>query len=134
MSVINISDDSFDFLEQAIKEYGDGAEDVISEILHGYGAERIDEEIKLVLPESGRTWKGKKAAAKRTNPFTSLDENLAVTVKNKAAYSYLYFPNDGSDTRNHIGGQEFMWRGALAAQGDIIDRCLDQLVVSWWKK
>ena len=134
MGVLNISEDSFAFLEQAIREYGDGAEDVINEILSGFGAEKIDEEIKLILPESGRSWKGKKTAAKRTNPFKSIDENLSVTVKNKAAYAYLYFPDDGSHTRKHAGGQEFMWRGALAAQGDIIDRCLDQLVDSWWKK
>ena len=133
MAELSLQTKELDVMVQAIKDYGDGAEDVINDVLQGYGAERIKEEIQLILPESGRTWKGKRAAAKRVDPFIKVDENLSVTVKSKSAYGYLYFPDDGSSTRKHVGGQEFMWRGALEAQGDIIDKCLDRLVSSWWK-
>lgn len=133
MAVLSLQSQELDFFVQAIKDYGDGAEDVINDVLQGYGAEKIKEEIHLILPESGRTWKGKKAAAKSVDPFIEVGDNLSVTVKSKSAYGYLYFPDDGSSTRKHVGGQEFMWRGALAAQGDIIDKCLDRLVASWWK-
>lgn len=116
-----------DRLVAAIKDYGDGAEKVVNDVFHGFGAERISEEARERINPSGRKWAGKKKGAKDTQPFTSKDGNLSVTVLTKSAYHYLYFPDDGSNTVNHIGQQHFMREGGKAAKNDIIDRCLAQL-------
>lgn len=125
---ISLKAEDFDKLTESIKAYGDGAEDIINGVLHEYGAERIKEEIHKLLPESGRNWKGKKVAAKRTDPFVSEGGNLNVTVSTKSAYGYLYFPDDGTNTRKHVGNKQFMQRGAESATDDIIERCLAELV------
>ena len=52
---------------------------------------------------------------------------LSVTIRTKNAYHYLYFPDDGSTTRRHHGGQEFMKRGAEKKQSKIIDRIMQGL-------
>lgn len=115
-------------LGSSIKAYGEGAEDVINSVLHDFGGTRIKEEIQQLLPESGRNWKGKKAAAKRTDPFITIGSNLSIIVSTKSGYGYLYFPDDGSNTENHIGNQQFMRRGAENATDSIIERCLAELV------
>lgn len=101
--------------------------EAINDVLWNEGAPLIQESIQRLLPESGRTWRGKKPAAKRAAPFTQQNETLAVTVKTKNAYHYLYFPDDGSTTRKHVGNQQFMLRGAEEQQSEIISRCIARL-------
>lgn len=125
--IMTLDAESFEVLADSMKRYGEGAEDVVNGVLHDYGGERIKAGIQRFLPESGRTWKGKKAAAKRTDPFVTLGGNMSVTISTKSGYGYLYFPDDGSSTRKHVGGQNFMGRGADDATSDIIDRCLAEL-------
>lgn len=117
-----------DRLHDAMGEYAGKAGDVVNDILHGEGAELIKDRIMGLLPASGRTWKGKRAAASSTMPFKHEAETLAVTVKSKPAYNYLYFPDDGSNTVRHAGNQQFMKEGGESAAGDIIDLCIAKLV------
>ena len=125
----------FETLERAIKLYQGDAERTVNEVLHNEGGKLIQEEIMRLLPVSGRDWTGKRKAAKYAKPFTQVDGNLAVTVKTVNAYHYLYFPDDGTNTKNHVGykgkPREFMYKGAENQTSKIIDRCIDRLIEKW---
>ena len=118
-------------LIKAAEEFGRGYGRVIDDVLHNEGGKLINDEIMRLLPESGRTWKGKKPSARRSKPFEQKNDPLAVTVRTKSAYHYLYFPDDGTNTKNHKGQQYFMWRGAENKSEEIIDRCIDRLIKKW---
>lgn len=101
---------------------------VINDIIHNEAGEVIRSNINMLLPESGRTWKGKKSPAVKATPFKEdTSEMMAITIKTKGSYNYLYFPDDGSNTKRHAGGQQFMVRGAEASAGKIIELCLGRL-------
>ena len=121
---------SFDEVVQAALNFGDGALSVINDTLHEVGGELIRQEIQPLIPASGRTWKGKITAASATNPFASDDVGtmLQVTVKTSTKYNYLYFPDDGSNTKRHAGNQQFFKAGADNATQDIIDRCVEAVI------
>ena len=125
----------FETLERAIQQYAGDAERTVNDVLHNEGGKLIREEIMRLLPESGRTWEGKRTAAKQSKPFTQKNENLAVTVRTVSAYHYLYFPDDGTNTKNHVGykgkPREFMYKGAENQTSEIIDRCIDRLIKKW---
>lgn len=107
----------------------------VDDVLHNEGGKLINDEIMRLLPASGRKWSGKKPAAKSTQPFTQLDGTLSVTIATKSAYNYLYFPDDGTNTKRHIGykgkPREFMMKGAENKTGEIIDRCINRLIQRW---
>lgn len=127
MAKFTLSNEAFERLENTLKNYEGDAEKRINEVLWNEGGDIIEERINKLLPVSGRTWRGKKKAAKFAEPFTRTQENLAVIVKTKSAYNYLYFPDDGTNTRKHAGEQYFMHGGAIDAQDEIIDRCIVKL-------
>lgn len=115
-------------LQKALEGFSGNSLRIINEVLHGEAGELIAEKAQRLLPASGRKWKKKKTAAGRTMPFQKdTAEMLAVTVKSKTGYQYLYFPDDGSNTRRHAGNQQFMRRGAEGATEDIINLCLGRL-------
>ena len=118
-----------DQLVQAMTEYEGKAGPVIDEVFHGPGAELIKENIAMLLPSSGRDWRGKGAAASAAMParFSQDNDSLGVTIAARGKYGYLYFPDDGSNTKNHAGNQQFMMRGAENASTQIIDLCLGKL-------
>ncbi len=122
-------------LLQAMQQYAGNAGRTVDEVLHNEGAKLIQEEIMRLLPESGRNWKGKRTAAKQAQPFTQKNESLSVTVRTKSAYHYLYFPDDGSNTRNHVGfkgkPREFMFKGAENQSSRIMDLCINRLIEKW---
>lgn len=128
MSYFKLDAAEFDRLTERIKEYQGDAENVINEVLWGEGGQFISDAIMELLPRSGRTWVGKKKAAKDAAPFTQENENLSVTVRTKSGYNYLYFPDDGSTTKKHEGNQQFMFRGAENEQERIIDLCIAKLI------
>lgn len=119
-----------DELAQMMEEYGDSAQRVIDEVLHGEGAEEIKLQIARILPVSGRRWRGKRSPASSAMPgaFDQDDDMLAVTIAARGNYSYLYFPDDGSNTVKHAGNQQFMKRGAENATSRIVELCLGKLV------
>lgn len=117
-----------DELEKRMSQLGSRAEKIINNVLHEYAGQEIIAHITPLVPESGRTWKGKKKPARLSQPFREEQGNLYVVVKTKHAYNYLYFPDDGENTYRHFGDQEFMRRGAEAATENIIDQCVTALV------
>lgn len=113
-----------------LSQYGDAARKVINDTLHQEGAKEIKKEITRLLPASGRNWKGKGAPARSAMPakFSQDDDLLAVTIAARGKYHYLYFPDDGSNTKRHVGNKQFMHKGAEKAAPKIIDLCLGKLI------
>lgn len=118
----------FDRLSQVVKNFPNDAEKTINDVLHNEASPLIQEAIKRLMPVSGKKWKGKKPAAKTAKSLTDEKGNLFITVKNTNNYHYLYFPDDGTSTRRHIGDQQFFLRGGEAKQTEITDRCINRLV------
>ena len=125
---LKVDYEQFEGLEKAITQYAGNAEKVINDVFHNEGAPLISEAIKNLMPVSGKTWKGKKGAAKTSNSLMSVNTNLATTIKSRSAYGYLYFPDEGTNTRNHVGNQQFFLRGAESVADDIIERCINKLI------
>lgn len=124
---------SFDRIMYMIKKFsevadGAQAERAINEYLHGEGGKFIRDNIRKILPASGRTWAGKKPAASKMNPFVIQKDNLGVIVSTKGGYHYLYFPDDGSNTNHHYGNQQFMFKGALNSENEVANEIADRLV------
>lgn len=114
-------------LINAMTAYGRGAGNVVNDVLHNEAGKLIHDEIMRLLPVSNRTWTGKKKAAKHAEPFLQENGTLSVTIRTKPAYHYLYFPDDGTNTKRHKGEQYFMQRGGENKQAEIIDRCIARL-------
>lgn len=119
--------DSFERLSQKMESFDGYVGPIIDDVLHNKGAPLIRENIHNLLPASGRTWKGKKPAARDAQPFTQEFDAMQVTTKTIKNYHYLYFPDDGSTTYHHIGDQQFMYRGADKSAEKIIDECVDKI-------
>lgn len=121
----------FDRLQQAIKNFPGNAEEAINDVLHNEGGELIQTEIRRLMPVSGKSWKGKKPPAKKGKSLRQDNGNLAVTIRTTANYHYLYFPDDGTNTRNHAGNKQFFMRGGENKQSEIVDRCITRLVTDF---
>lgn len=133
MARFDIDATEVDRLVQVLQKYQGNTENAINDVLHNEAGQLIHDEIKLLMPTSNKNWKGKAPAA-RTGKSLAIDtkQNLAVTVKTTARYHYLWFPDDGTNTKNHVGKngvpQEFFKRGGENKQSEIIDRCIQRLV------
>ena len=119
-----------DKLQDAINRSTQQAGPVIDAVLRNEGAQKIKKNIAMILPSSGRNWKGKGAPASAAMPAHFKQENgtLSVTIVARDKYHYLYFPDDGSNTKRHAGNQQFMRRGAEAASASIVDMCVGRLI------
>lgn len=118
-------------LENKISEFGAGAGQIIDATLKNEGAEIIIGDILPLIHPSGRTWRGKKPSstvAKNALGVRPSSPMLSVTIGSTGNYNYLYFPDDGSNTKNHYGNQQFMIRGGEAATGDVLQRCVANLL------
>lgn len=128
--MLDLSFRQFDNLQEAMKAYEGNVETTINDVLHNEAKGLLQEEIKRLMPVSGRQWKGKKPAAKGANSLTEVTGNLYIMVKSKKPYNYLYFPDDGSNTRRHAGNQQFFHRAGEAKKQEIIERCITRLAES----
>ena len=127
MSALDINIQGIERLERAISNFPGNAEETINAVLHSEGGQLIQDAIQPLIPQSGKHWKGKKAPARTGNSLRSTNENLAVWVRSSKSYQYLYFPDDGSNTRRHVGNQQFFYRGAMSVKNEVIDRCVGRL-------
>ena len=123
--------DNLQELQQTISKLKEEGEKIITNTLHNEGADEIKKGIVPLIPESGRKWKGKKRAAKkapRAIGYRKEDSgNLNVVVGTTYNYHYLYFPDDGENTKNHYGNQHFFEKGAEAKIGKVLDICMERL-------
>lgn len=131
MAVFRIDATEFDRLQNAIKNFPGDAETIINEVLHNEGSQLIQDAIRNLMPVSGREWAGKKTAAKSANSLTDMKGNLFVWVKTTSNYNYLYFPDDGTNTKKHAGNQQFFLKGAESQQEEIVDLCINKLINSF---
>lgn len=114
-------------LTEYMERYAGNVEEAINEVLHNYAAQEMQESIRNLIPVSNITWKGKKPAAKTAKSLRSVNENLSVTVTTTKDYQYLYFPDDGTNTRRHAGDKRFFEQGGEAVKDEIIERCILKL-------
>lgn len=129
MASFTLDYSEIDSLSSAMEQYGTGALREINDVLHGEGGEKIKQAIQLLIPASGRAWKGKKAPASVADALQQVNnEQLAVTIKSRTAYNYLYFPDDGSNTLHHAGGQHFFQSGAEDSADQIVEMCVSKLL------
>lgn len=131
MLKINVAE--IDKLHEAMKNFQGEVEPIINDVFHNQGGELIQGSIRRLIPVSGKTWKGKAPAAKTSKSLQSVNTNLAVTVKTTKKYQYLYFPNDGTNTRRHVGNQQFFEKGGDAVKDEIIERCITNLTTNFEK-
>lgn len=128
----NIHFAQVDELVEAMKAYPNDTEEAINDVLHSDEVARLAQDaIKRLMPVSGKTWRGKASPAKTSNSLRNTNENLSTTVRTSKAHQYLYFPDDGSTTRRHIGNQRFFARGGEAVQDEIIERCIEKITKSF---
>lgn len=104
------------------------SEDAINDVLHGEGGRLIGQAVDRLVPVSGRTFKGHQQGAKGS-PWQSYDNpNLGVTVAARGRWSYLYFPDDGTNTTRHAGNQQFFPRGGDEAAPHVVDLCIENII------
>jgi hypothetical protein len=132
-NTLNVNIQEFERLQRAIQSFPGNAEDTINAVLHNEGGQLIQEAIQPLIPMSGKRWKGKKAPARTGNSLRSTNENLAVWVRSTKSYQYLYFPDDGTNTRRHAGNQQFFYQGAESVRGEVVDRCVGRLIQTFEK-
>lgn len=114
-----------------MKRFPSGAENAINAVLHEDGGALIADEIRRLMPVSGKTWNGKKPSAKMGKSLKQENHNLAVTIRTTSDYHYLYFPDDGTNSYRHVGNKQFFLHGAEGQQTEIIDRCINRLVAEF---
>lgn len=119
-------------LEERLTQYQGDAEKAINKVLLGMGADEIKKDINIYMPRSKRklTESHKKHAKDVRKNLTQKQvdgQPLAVWVKTVPKTQYLYFPDDGSNTKRHAGLQHFMYKGAEKAKSKVIDLCLGEL-------
>ena len=114
-------------LQEAMKAYQGEIEPAINDVLHNQGGELIQDSIQRIIPVSGKSWKKKAPAAQSSKSLRSINTNLAVMITTTKKYQYLYFPDDGTNTRRHVGNQRFFERGGEAVKDEIIERCISKL-------
>lgn len=128
MNFVSLDAKQFDVLAEKLKQLPGDAEAAVNEVLHKKAGPLIYKKINPLIHPSGRTFKGHLASARNSDwPHFITSENLAVTVTTKSKFNYLYFPDDGSNTRRHRGNQEFFVRGAEAATDEILQVCLNEI-------
>ena len=119
-----------DALHDMMLKFGAGSGQIVDKVLQNEGREEIERRIALLIPRSGRKWAGKARAAADAMPasFTHFAGQGYVEIVGRGKYGYLYFPDDGSNTRKHAGNQQFMFRGATAATNRVVDLCVGELL------
>lgn len=128
MAKFYLADDGgFDELAADFARYPDLIGPAIDEVLHGEGAKTIKEGVEAFIPRSGRRWRGKGAPAREAEWQRIDTAPLSVTVATSTRYHYLYFPDDGSNTRRHVGNRQMFRRGLEAAAPTVIEKIQDAL-------
>ena len=130
-TVFSLNAEAVEKLQQHIQDYQGNVEAAINDVLHNEAGDLAQTAIRNLIPVSGITWKGKKPAAKNAKSLENVNGNLSVTVKTTKAYQYLYFPDDGTNTKRHVGNQQFFARGGETVQDEIVQRCVNKLTTKF---
>lgn len=132
MAVFEFKTDEMERLFNTARNFPNIAEKAINDVFHNEAPPLVSEEIKRLIPVSGKNWKGKEPAARtaRSPVAERKDEekNLTFVVGTTNKYHYLYFPDDGTNTRRHVGNQQFFKKGGETKQNEIIDLCTTRML------
>ena len=126
------------YLQEAMAEHIGDTEKIINEVLYNEAGPLIKNAVHRLIPLSTvKPWKGKPKHAREADSLLQVNYNLAVKITTKSKYGYLYFPDDGTNTKNHVGEQRFFERGGDSVVNEIVERCIAGLYGSfdkWLKK
>ncbi|MCD8190168.1 MAG: hypothetical protein LUD78_08145 [Clostridiales bacterium] len=119
-------------LQEKLDNYGSEAQVVVAKYLATEALDQVGPAISRLLPVSGRTFAGHqlgaRAAGYRAVFMTAGASVDGVTIRSAPEWGYLYFPDDGKNTKRHRGNQKFMVRGAQTAAPDIANEICTRLV------
>ena len=134
--VLNLQTGNFEyFVNNTLADFPGYVGPIIDGVLHEDAPKIAMPAIKNLMPVSGKDWKGKKPAAKTSNSLRANElYRNSVTIRTQKNYQYLYFPDDGTTTRRHVGNQQFFHRGGDSVKEEIIDRCVKKIIDAWNNK
>lgn len=110
-------------IEESILEYGENSEKVINDYLNSVAKNKFMTAIKDYMPVSNRN----KNHAKTSNSIDSISYNLALVIKTKSKFNYLYFPQTGEGTSKGKNPNDFMEKGINKEYDNVINGMLDRL-------
>ena len=111
-------------LQQAIINYGEGAEQVINDYLKTEAGDIFTESIVNLIPVSDRN----KKHAKNSSPLKAEQkENLSLYIHTKSQFNYLYFPQTGEGTSSGKAPNDFMEKGIDQKYDTVVNQMLDKL-------
>ena len=111
-------------LQQAIINYGEGAEKTINDFLKTEASNIFTESIVNLIPVSDRD----KKHAKDSSPLKAEQkENLALYIHTKSQFNYLYFPQEAEGTSSGKSPNDFMQEGVDAQYDTVVNQMLDKL-------
>lgn len=120
------------YLQEAMAAYIGDVEKEVNDVLHNEAGPLIKDAVQRLIPVSNvKPWKGKPKHARDADSLRQINYNLAVKITTKGKYGYLYFPDDGTNTRNHVGEQHFFARGGDSVASEIVERCVTRLCGSF---
>ena len=124
-STFQIKSEDVQKVQDAIKTFGDGAEQILNEYLITQANEIFTESIINLIPVSDRD----KRHARQNAPFTGEQKaNLELYIHTKKPYHYLYFPDEGEGTSLGQQAHDFMGEGVEAKYDEVINGMLDALM------
>ena len=113
-------------IQEAIMNFGDGAERIINDYLEVQANEIFKQSIINLIPVSDRD----KKHAKDSSPLTGeLSGNLELYIHTKTQYNYLYFPQTASGV--HFEGKapnDFMQDGVDNKINEVVDGMIEALM------
>ena len=130
MADVSVTFDGVEQLGNRLRRFGEGAGQVIQGVYEDFAAKEIKSNILPLVHSSGRVFKGHRQGAKSAGPekvFGHRVNGLSLVVRTNAKFGYLYFPDDGTNTKRHAGRQNFMGRGLERSTNDIVERCIAAL-------
>lgn len=134
MAEVRLDASEVERLAEKMTKFGTESGDVIQDYLRNEGFERIASHIPGLIHASGRKWKGKATSATSAgynSVFSHVVSSLTLDVYSTSRYHYLYFPDDGSNTKRHAGNQDFMYRGAEEVESQMVEEMVGRLVTAF---
>lgn len=123
-----IEGEELGYLQEAMAAYKGDVEKEVNAVLHNEGGQLIKNAVQRLIPVSDvKPWNGKPKHARDAQSLKIVPYNLAVKVTTKGSYGYLYFPDDGTNTRRHVGNQQFFKKGGDSVVSEIVERCITRL-------
>ena len=135
MASVMLSYEQFERLFQALDGVAADTESAVNEALKGSQVKNwmINSITGLTPVSKVKTSAWHPRHAKSSSPYKESFENLSILIKSKTAFNYLYFPDDGSNTKRHQGMQQFMLHGMEEVTDQVIDEIAKKIIekISW---